>query len=74
MENLILSVQDDWSNHLGVRTILVIFGCVFFIYCQTLENVFANFNLRELVFALLDLDSWMTHGPMFKYVNSYVVF
>ena len=67
--DLILCAHDDWSHHLGVRAILVIVGCMFLIYWQTLEIVSMSFDLR---------DSWIWilgwNMDLCLRVYSYVVF
>ena len=45
----------------------------FLFTCRALEIVFMIFDPRELVYVLLDLDSWLVHRPMSKCVYSYVV-
>ena len=64
---------DDWSHHLGVRVVLLVVGNMFIFLGRALEIIFVSFNPRELVYALLDLDSVMTHGPMSKCTYYYVV-
>ncbi len=72
--NLFLSAHRVWSYHLGVRVVLVAANSIFLFYWKNLEIVFVSFDPRELTFAFLVLDFWMTHGPILKGLNSYVVF
>ena len=73
LDNLFLSAHRVWSYRLGVRAILVTVGRVFPIYWQTLEIVFVRFDPRELVCALLDLDSWLASRSLFNCTHCCVV-